>query len=156
MPLHLTTRTARRLAIVRHHARALLPTPYGQSCEQYSHQTPLVHKNFRPNEIKRNVLLFPSADPLSFLAVEIICPLPKTEARNMRTYVVMDRYCRLIKAILTTKADAKKTANIVMKHGVPNFGVSSTILTENWPLFTFKFFAALCKVLGVKVLATTK
>lgn len=68
--------------------------------------------------------------------------------------VITERYCKLTKVVTTMKTTATRTSNIFMEHWKAKFKIPSTVLTGISPQVTSNFFIAVCKELGVKMVAT--
>lgn len=77
-------------------------------------------------------------------------PLSNIKSEKKSIVVKTDRGSILIRSISTAKRTATSIANTFTEHFVANFGIPSKILTDSAPQSTSKFFAALCKELGVK------
>lgn len=82
-------------------------------------------------------------------------PLPRTEGGSKYIFVIPDRHSKLTKSIPTVRMTATSIVSIFMELSVSNFRIPSTVLTDNGPQFSSKFFAALCKKLEDKTLVTT-
>lgn len=94
--------------------------------------------------------------PLDLVAIVILRSLLKTESGNRYIDIIMDRFSKLTKPILTTSATVTRIANIFMKQCVASFRLPFTVLTDNGPYFTSKFFTALRMEIRLKTVTTTE
>lgn len=113
-------------------------------------------RNCRPNKKKQKLGLFPLADYLEYVNIDNLGPLPKPGGGSKYIVVISDRYSKLIKASPTTNTTATRIINIFMERYTYNFGVPSTVLTDNGLQFTCKFFPEICNNLAVKTVTATE
>jgi Integrase core domain len=113
-------------------------------------------KNRIIEKAKTNPLkLFPAEGPLEFVAMDILGPLPRTKHGNRFLLVITDRYSKVTKTIPLRLITALSAARAFLYHWVYAYGAPLSILTDNGPQFTAKFFQAVCAELGVKKVFTT-
>lgn len=91
---------------------------------------------------QKHLNLSPAAEPLEFIAVNILDPFPKTKSVNQHVTVLTDQYTKLKMAIpVATETSTSATTiffdNWVISHIIPTYQ-----LTDNRPHFVSKFFAA--------------
>lgn len=69
---------------------------------------------------------------------------------------MMDRFSKLTKATLTTKAITALVSTIFINDRIPTSLILSHVLTDNGPKFTTRYFQVSCEELGVKPLTTAE
>lgn len=94
---------------------------------------------------KRKMRLFTPNEPLQFVAINILGPLPKKETGNKHVVVVTDRFCRLTNATQMTKTTVTTVAAIFINEWLAKFGILWKFFTDNDPRFTSKFFSSFVK-----------
>ena len=99
--------------------------------------------------------LFPAKGPLESVAMDILGPLPKTKHGNRFLLVITDRYSKVTKTVPLRIITALSVAKSFCDHWVFAYGAPVSLLTDNGPQFTAKFFQAVCAELGVKKVFTT-
>jgi RNase H-like domain found in reverse transcriptase/Reverse transcriptase (RNA-dependent DNA polymerase)/Integrase zinc binding domain/Integrase core domain/Chromo (CHRromatin Organisation MOdifier) domain/Retroviral aspartyl protease len=99
--------------------------------------------------------LFPAKAPLESVAMDILGPLPKTRHGNRFLLVIADRYSKLTRTVPLRTTTALVVAQAFCDHWVFVYGPPVSLLTDNGPQFTAKFFQAVCAELGIKKLFTT-
>lgn len=77
------------------------------------------------------------------MGVGVLGPLPKTMQGNQFVVLMTDRYTKLTKATLTTKANATTVTSIFFENRVANYGTPSELLTDNGLRLVSKIFVAL-------------
>lgn len=87
--------------------------------------------------------------------MDILGPLPKMSHANPIIVVIMDRYSKLTRAILTPKPTAIYFPIIFLDHWVMPYGITTFVLIHNGPQFVSKFFSVLCGFLKCKQLSST-
>lgn len=87
--------------------------------------------------------------------MKILRPLPKTKTASKIIAVIIDRYPKLARAILTGKTRATKEARILVEGWVVPYNILNRLLTDDGPQFSEKFFNAVCEGLGTTLLTTT-
>ena len=104
---------------------------------------------------KQHVSLFPAHEPLEFLAIDILGPLPKTPRGNQFILVVCDRFTKLVRTIPLRTITSLAVAQAFCYHWVFVYGMPKTLLSDNGTQFSSKFFQACCIELGIKQVFTT-
>jgi RNase H-like domain found in reverse transcriptase/Reverse transcriptase (RNA-dependent DNA polymerase)/Integrase zinc binding domain/Integrase core domain/Chromo (CHRromatin Organisation MOdifier) domain len=113
-------------------------------------------RNRISEKAKTNPLkLFPAKGPLESVAMDILGPLPRTKHGNRFLLVITDRYSKVTKTVPLRVITAFSTARAFLDHWVYAYGTPLSLLTDNGPQFTAKFFQAVCAELGVKKVFTT-
>ena len=110
-----------------------------------------ISENRRTNPLK----LFPAKGPLESLAMDILGPMPRTRHGNRFLLVITDRYSKVTKTVPLRVVTALSVARAFCDHWVFSYGAPVSLLTDNGPQFTAKFFQAVCGELGVKKVFTT-
>jgi hypothetical protein len=87
--------------------------------------------------------------------MDILGPLPRTKHGNRFLLVITDRYSKVTKTVPLRVVTALSVAKAFCDHWVFAYGAPISLLTDNGPQFTAKFFQAVCGELGVKKVFTT-
>lgn len=66
--------------------------------------------------------------------------MPKTKSGNQFIVVTTDRYSKIAKAIPVARSTATADAAKFVDHWISTFVIPSTMLTDNDPKFSAKFF----------------
>lgn len=90
------------------------------------------------------------------MAIDILGPLHMTNSGKKYIFITTDLYSKLKKAVPITNTTATRITNIFTEQWARNFEIPPTVLTDNGPQLTSKFFAELDEELGVKTVKTTK
>ena len=104
---------------------------------------------------QKKLTLFPAAGPLEFVAMDLYGPLPKATHGNRPILVITDRFTKLCRAIPLQTTQAHQVAQAFLDAPVYPYGMPNTLLTDNGPQFTAKFFEAVCGLLGILHVLTT-
>lgn len=99
--------------------------------------------------------LFPANGPLESVAMDILGPLPRTKHGNRFLLVITDRFSKVTKTVPLRTVTALSVARAFCDHWVYAYGPPISLLTDNGPQFTAKFFLAVCSELGVHKVFTT-
>lgn len=94
-------------------------------------------------------------DPLEFVAMDVLEPLPKTTEGNQHVLLVTDLYYKFTRAMPTSGTTSAHLANLFVNRWVDPFGIPAYLLTDNKPQFEIKFFSSLRGYLGLKHLINT-
>ena len=105
----------------------------------------------RTNPLK----LFPAQGPLESVAMDILGPLPRTKHGNRFLLVIADRFSKVTKTVPLRTVTALSVARAFCDHWAYVYGPPVSLLTDNGPQFTAKFFQAVCTELGIKKVFTT-
>lgn len=106
-------------------------------------------------KLKRGLQLFPASDPIEFVAIEILGPLPRMVNENQYVIIMTDRNTKFTRVMKSSKTSSPHVANVFFAFRVVPFGIPAYFLTDNKVKFLSKFFAMQCTVLGLKHLTTT-
>ena len=111
----------------------------------------------RVTERKRTsfLKLFPASEPLDFVAMDILGPLPKTEHGNRFLLVISDRFSKLTRTVPLRTITALGVAKAFCDAWVFSYGPPRYLLTDNGTQFNAKFFLAVCRELGIAKIFTT-
>jgi Integrase core domain/Integrase zinc binding domain len=119
-------------------------------------QCDLCARNRISEKRKTNPLkLFPANGPLKSVAVDILGPLPRTKHGSRFLLVISDRYSKVTKTVPLRTVTALSVARAFCDHWAYVYGPPVSLLTENGPQFTAKFFQAVCSELGIRKIFTT-
>lgn len=77
---------------------------------------------------KRHFQLFPASEPLQFIAMDVLGPLPQTNHGNVFVLVMKDPYPKIIGAISTSKTTARHVANKFLDHWIVLYGIPDHLL----------------------------
>jgi transposase InsO family protein len=99
--------------------------------------------------------LFPAKGPLESLAMDILGPLPRTKHGNRFLLVIADRYAKVTRTVPLRTVTALSVAKAFDDQCVYVYGPKVSLLSENGPQFTAKFFQAACAELGIYKVFTT-
>lgn len=117
-------------------------------CESCRQSMPSQRHHLRPQQCLPNV-------PLERVAIDIVGPLTKTEQGSWFTIVVTDRYRNLARAISAPMITATHVATVAFENFFMPYAIPSTTMANSWPQLGFKCFAALCALIGTKMISTT-
>jgi hypothetical protein len=99
---------------------------------------------------KQHVSLFPSQEPLEFLAIDILGPLPRKPRGKQFILVVCDRFTKLMRTILLRIISSLAVAQAFCYHWVFVYGMPKTLIFDSESQFSSKLFQACCIDLGIK------
>ena len=99
--------------------------------------------------------LFPAKGPLESVAMDILGPLPRTKHGNRFLLVIADRYSKVTKTVPLRTVTALSVSRAFCDHWAYVYGPPVSLLTDNGPQFTAKFFQAVCAELGIQKVFTT-
>jgi transposase InsO family protein len=124
---------------------------------------PGAHRSSKPyarNRIaakrKNNPLkLFPAKGPLESVTIDILGPFPRTKHDNRFLLVIADRYYKVTKTIPLRTVTALSVSRAFCDHWAYVYGPLVSLLTDNGPQCTAKFFQAVCAELGIQKVFTT-
>jgi transposase InsO family protein len=119
-------------------------------------QCDLCARNRISEKQKTNPLkLFPANGPLESVAMDVPGPLPRTKHGNRFLLVISDRYSKVTKTVPLRTNTALSVARAFCDHRAYVYGPPISLLTDNGPQFTAKFFQAVCSELGIQKIFTT-
>jgi transposase InsO family protein len=88
--------------------------------------------------------------------MDFITQLPKTASGYDAILVVVDRLIKMARFVpTTTDVSAKEIAALFLREVFRMFGMPQELITDRDPRFTGKFFAEVCRLLGVKQCLST-
>ena len=88
--------------------------------------------------------------------MDFLGPLPKSTKGDDMILVVVDRLTKMAKFIPTqSTVTSTQTADLFLQEVFRNHGLPLNIVSDRDPRFTAKFWEALQKALGVKLLMST-
>lgn len=104
---------------------------------------------------QHKVRLFPAVDPLTFVAMDLVGPFPKTKSGYTSILVMTDRFTKVTRAVPMRSTKTAAVAEAFLQNWVYAYGIPKYILTDNGPQFTSKLFEYVSVVLGIDHLRTT-
>jgi transposase InsO family protein len=87
--------------------------------------------------------------------MDILGPLPRTKHRNRFLLVISDRYSKVTKTVPLRAVTALSVARAFCDPWAYVYGPPVSLLTDNGPQFTAKFFQAVCSKLEIRKMFTT-
>jgi Integrase zinc binding domain/Integrase core domain/Chromo (CHRromatin Organisation MOdifier) domain len=99
--------------------------------------------------------LFPANEPLEYVAIDLLGPLPKTAHGNRYLLVISDRFSKLTRTVPLRTTTALVVAKAFCTHWVYAYGIPKFLLSDNGTQFTSKFFLEVCRELGIAKVFTT-
>jgi transposase InsO family protein len=111
----------------------------------------------RISERKRTrfLKLFPASEPLQYVAVDILGPLPETENGNRFLLVMTDRFSKLTRTVPLRSISAFTVTRAFCEKWVFVYGAPQYVLTDKCTQFTAKFVLAFFRELGIGKVFTT-
>jgi transposase InsO family protein len=103
----------------------------------------------------KEITLFPSEQPLDFIAIDILGPLTKTSKGYQYLLVIADRFSKLTRTIPLKTITTFEVASAFCHHWVFVYGAPRLLLSDNGTQFNSKFFQACCQILGIHQKFTT-
>lgn len=91
--------------------------------------------------------LFLAAGPLEFLAMDLLCPLPKTNNGNKHVLVITDRFSKICRAVPPPNIELATVTQAFLKPWLYPYGVPLYIPKNNSPQFGSKIFASVKNLL---------
>jgi hypothetical protein len=93
---------------------------------------------------------FPASSPLTYVSIDILGPLPKTNHGNRFLLVMTDRFAKLTRTVPLRSTSAYVVSKAFCDHWVSTYGPPCHVLTDNVPQFASKFFLATFRELGIE------
>lgn len=112
-------------------------------------------ENYTLTKRHKPVKLFPAEGPLSFIAIDLLGPLPKTTKGNQYILVIADRFSKLVRTVPLKTITTFNVATAFCHHWVFVYGPPKILLSDNGTQFNSKFFRSCCLILGVEQRFTT-
>jgi transposase InsO family protein len=118
-------------------------------CHECTKENPTLRKR------SKEITLFPSEQPLDFVAIDILGPLTKTIKGHQYILVIADRFSKLVRTMPLTTITTFTVASALYHHWVFVYGAPRLLLSDNGTQFNSKFFQACCQILGIHQKFTT-
>lgn len=99
------------------------------------------------NRRKRHLQLFLAAEPLAFIALDVLGTQPQTKNGNIFILLITDRKWKLKRANPASKMTDAHVASFLLDHWIVPYGILDHLLAENSPHFVSYCFATLRKFL---------
>lgn len=99
--------------------------------------------------------LFPATEPLEFVAIDILGPLPRSTKGHQYILVITDRFTKLTRVTPLHSITAIAVAKAFIDDWVFSYGAPARLLSDNGSQFTAKLFQSACAQLGIKNVFTT-
>jgi transposase InsO family protein len=102
-----------------------------------------------------DMTLFPAHEPLDYVAIDILGPLPRTKKGNQYLLVIADRFSKLVRTVPLSRITAAIVAWAFMEQWVYLYGPPRLLLSDNGRQFTSAFFKTCCQAMGVQHIFTS-
>jgi hypothetical protein len=122
---------------------------FSAACQKCQQERLSVKKPHAPMQ------LFTASEPLEFVAIDILGPLPKTPNGNQYLLVMSDRFSKLVKTEPLKRITATAVAEAFTVSWVFSYGPPKLLLSDNGTQFNARFFRTCCKTMGIKQHFTT-
>ena len=100
--------------------------------------------------------LFLATEPLEYVAMDILGPLPRTKHGMRFILVITDRFTKLTKTVALRTITSLAVARAFCRAWVFNYGIPKILLTDNGTQFTASFFRNVCRILGIHKVFTAE
>ena len=104
---------------------------------------------------KSTLKLFPAKEPLEFVAIDLLGPLPKSTKGFKHLLVMTDRYSKLAQVVPLREITALNVAKSFVNHWILHYGPPARLLSDNGSQFISKLFQYVCTELKVRNVFTT-
>ena len=98
---------------------------------------------------------FPPSGPLEYIAIDILCELPRTPRGDRSLLVMTDGYSKLTRTVPLKMITAETVAQAFISHWVFVYRALMKLISDNGGKFTSRFILALCRILSIKSVFTT-
>jgi Integrase core domain len=102
-----------------------------------------------------DMTLFPAHEPLDYVALDILGPLPRTKKGNHYLIVIADRFPKLVRTVPLSRITAPTVAWAFMEQWVYLYDPPRQLLSDNGRQFTSAFFKTCCQAMGVQHVFTS-
>jgi len=93
--------------------------------------------------------LFPSLEPFSGLAMDLLGPLTTSRGGHKHVLVICDRFTKLTRAISLRDATALTVSSAFIDTCVAAYGIPDSVLTDNGPQFASVHYQGILGLLGI-------
>ena len=93
--------------------------------------------------------------PMERIAIDVLGPLPTTEAGNKYVLVIADYFTKWVEAYPIPNQEALTVAELLVKEFICRFGAPLLIHSDQGRNFESALFAEMCQLLGIKKTRTT-
>ena len=93
--------------------------------------------------------------PMERIAIDVLGPLPKTEAGNKYILIIADYFTKWVEAFLLPNQKAKTVADKLVNEVICRFGVPLMIHSDQGRNFESALFAEVCQLLDIQKTRTT-
>ena len=104
---------------------------------------------------RRELRLFPATEPLSFVALDLLGPLPKSKSGHEHVLVITDRFTKFTRAIPLKSTTSQTVTDAFLQYWAYAYGVPDRLLSDNGPQFTARYFQHALASLGIKHVPTS-
>jgi Integrase core domain/Integrase zinc binding domain len=127
----------------------------GKDINQFVANCPSCAKSrLKRNRRTKYLKLFPPSQPLEFISLDILGPLPVTKSGNKYLVVFGGRYSKAMRVVAVPNITTETLARALVLDTVAVYGIPLLLLTDNGTQFIYKSFQTVCRLLGVKKLFT--
>ena len=109
----------------------------------------------RRTQRRQQKTLFPVAGPLEFVAMHLYGPQPKIPHRNRHILVIPDRFTKMSRTVPLRTAQDSQVAQAFLDACLYPYRMPDTLLTDDGPQFTAKFWESVYGMLFILHVLTT-
>ena len=100
-------------------------------------------------QIKAFMRLFPATEPFAALAIDLLCPLPRTPEEYEYVLVICDRFTKVTRAVPIRDITALDVLRAFLDMWAASYGISDSILSDNGPHFATVLWQGVLKTLNI-------
>ena len=106
-------------------------------------------------KIKAPMAKYNVGSPMERIAIDVLGPLPITEAGNKYILIIADYFTKWVEAFPMPNQEACTIAELLVKEVVCRFGVPLLVHSDQGRNFESALFAEMCRLLGISKTRTT-
>jgi len=93
--------------------------------------------------------LFPATEPFAALAIDLLCPLPRTPEGYEYILATCDRFTKVTRAVPLKEISALDVLSAFLDTWVASYGSPDSVLSDNGPQFAAVLLQRVLKALGI-------